>query len=184
MSIMGDTIGTAIVAYRTAALAAFVAARRPGPYSTAELAQLALIQTRAEGNAIVDNLPAAQGGNAVSAVAFVSLQAGQPVYANEAGQVGLASAASYATSFVAGLAASDTAATFAANLTTDFLTQSNWAAITGTALLLPGRVYFLGLTPGTFTPIAPTTPGQLVVPVGQALSTTQFHVQINQPILL
>ena len=121
---------------------------------------------------------------AVSAVAFVSLRAGQPVYANGAGQVGLASAASYATSFVAGLAASDTAATFAANLTTDFLTQSNWAAITGTALLLPGRVYFLGLTPGTFTPIAPTTPGQLVVPVGQALSTTQFHVQINQPILL
>ncbi len=183
MSIMGNTIGAAIVAYRTAALAAFVAARRPGPYSTAELAQLALIQALAEGNAIVDNLPAAQAP-AVSAVAFVSLQAGQPVYANGAGQVGLASAASYATSFVAGLAASDTAATFAANLTTDFLTQSNWAAITGTALLLPGRVYFLGLTPGTFTPIAPTTPGQLVVPVGQALSTTQFHVQINQPILL
>jgi hypothetical protein len=56
MSIMGNTIGAAIVAYRTAALAAFVAARRPGPYSTAELAQLALIQAQAEGNAIVDNL--------------------------------------------------------------------------------------------------------------------------------
>ena len=66
MSIMGNTIGAAIVAYRTAALAAFVAARRPGPYSTAELAQLALIQAQAEGNAIVDNLPAAQGGNAIA----------------------------------------------------------------------------------------------------------------------
>ena len=122
---------------------------------------------------------------AVSAVASVALQAGQPVYVNAiTGQFGLASAASYAASFVMGLASSGTAATFAVSLTTDFLTQSNWAAITGTALLLPGRVYFLGLAPGTFTPIAPTTPGQLVVPVGQALSTTQFHVQINQPILL
>jgi len=66
MSAAGNAIGTAIVAYEKTALAAFVAARKPGPYSAAELVQLQLIRNQADGNAIVDNLPSSQGSSGAS----------------------------------------------------------------------------------------------------------------------
>jgi hypothetical protein len=120
-----------------------------------------------------------------SAVAASNLQAGQPVYINgTTGQMAPASAAAYATSFVAGLSAAVTASAFVANLATDFLTLNSWVIVTGTALLQPGQRYFLGITPGTLSPIAPTVPGQVVAAVGQATSPTQFRIQIGQPILL
>lgn len=56
MSTTGNVIGAAIIANKTAAMARFAAARKPGPYSSAELAQLALLVAQAEGNAIADNL--------------------------------------------------------------------------------------------------------------------------------
>ena len=59
MSAIGNAIGDAIVAYRTAAQTAFVTSRpKPGPYSPAELAQIASLQARAEGNAIADTIGA------------------------------------------------------------------------------------------------------------------------------
>jgi hypothetical protein len=64
MSATGNAMGTAIVVYRTRAREAFLAARKPGPYSLVEVKQLALLQSKAEGIAIVDNLPPSQGGGA------------------------------------------------------------------------------------------------------------------------
>ena len=49
----------------------------------------------------------------------------------------------------------------------------DWTAVTGTALLTPGAVYYLGLTAGTLTSTAPTTTGQHVVAVARAVSSTK-----------
>jgi hypothetical protein len=49
--------------------------------------------------------------------------------------------------------------------------------------LTPGVEYFLGAS-GNLTTTAPTTPTEWVVRVGRALSTTQFEVEISQPVLL
>ena len=56
MSAVGNAIGTAIVANRAAVIATFNASRKPGPYSKAELLQIALLEAQAEGNAIADNI--------------------------------------------------------------------------------------------------------------------------------
>ena len=66
MSVAGNAIGTAIIANKIAATATFNAGRKPGPYSPAELQQLLLAQSQAEGNAIVDNLPSTQSGGGVA----------------------------------------------------------------------------------------------------------------------
>ena len=56
MSTVGNTIGAAIIANKAAVVSAFTAARKPGPYTSAEIAQLVLLEAQAEGNAIASNI--------------------------------------------------------------------------------------------------------------------------------
>ena len=185
MSAAGVAMGSAILAYNQAASAAFFAALGKKKPTPADYAQLNVLLTQARGNAIVDNLPAPGTTGGVSAVAAVNLLPGQPVYVNgTTGQLGLASASVYVTSFVAGLVVAATAAGFIADLATDVLTLQDWTAITGSASLQPGQDYFLGTTPGTLSLIAPTVQGQTATPVGKSVSTTQLLIQPGQPILL
>ena len=123
--------------------------------------------------------------NPASAVAAASLQAGQPVYINGiTGQLQLASATNFASRFVAGLVTAATAAGFVANMTRDMLTLTNWSAVMGSSLLMPGQVYWLSSVPGMLLPASPQTAGQVSVVVGEAISSTQFLFRPGQPILL
>ena len=127
----------------------------------------------------------ASGVTPLAVVAAVDLVAGQPVFVDSiSGQLKLASAAGFAASFVAGLVQSTTLAAFAAPLATTTLALSDWTAIIGTASLTKGARYFLGAVAGTLSSTAPTTPGQSVVSVGLALSTTQLEITPTPPILL
>ena len=187
MSAAGNAIGAAIVANKGAAQLAFLASLKGRSATVTDNLRLSLMMAQSEGNAIVDNLPATQeeGTISISVVAAAALQAGQPVYVNPTtGQAAPASCAGYATSFVAGLAASATAATFAVNLITDSLTLQDWSVITGTSSLYRGQPYFLGISPGTLSLAAPIARGQSRVIVGLALSTVQMLIRPTQPILL
>ena len=120
----------------------------------------------------------------VAAVAATALQTGQVVYLNNGGQFALASCSSLATSFASGLVMLTTAQGFVANLTRDVLTMGDWSAVAGVPYLIPGQRYCLAIAPGSISLSAPQTSGQVVVPLGQALSATQFLFRPNQPILL
>lgn len=120
-----------------------------------------------------------------SIVAAEDLAAGQPVYvAPILGQLKLATAAVFAASSVAGLAQVATLATFATPLATTTLALTDWTAITGVAVLTKGARYFLGLTPGTLSIVAPAIPGQSSASIGIAISTTQLKINPSPPILL
>jgi hypothetical protein len=154
------------------------------------IAQQQLVVAKSDG-AVIDSAIQAEVAGAVSGVppltivAAVNLSAGQPVYVDPiSGQLKLASATVLASSMVAGLIQSVTLATFAASIATTTLTLPDWTAAIGTALLTKGARYFLGVTAGTLSLSAPATPGQSVVSVGIALSTTQLEITPTPPILL
>jgi hypothetical protein len=57
--------------------------------------------------------------------------------------------------------------------------------LSGLSALTAGAKYYLDpTTSGAMTATAPTTPGQYVVPLGRAISTTEFKIDIEEPILL
>lgn len=64
-------------------------------------------------------------------------------------------------------------------------TTGNWDTVTGdSGGLTVGDIYFLDPdTAGRLTTTAPTTTGDLVVRIGEALSTTKLRIEIQQPIL-
>ena len=193
MSDAGDALGTAMNAGQAAACAAFASAHPPGSKpapSPIDYRALTLAIDKAKGSAVETEIQsvvagAVSGVPLLTIVAAVSLSAGQPVYVDStSGQLKLASAVALASSMVAGLIQSATLATFAAPLATTTLTLSDWTAIIGAASLTKGSRYFLDVTPGTLTTLAPATPGQSVVSVGIALSTTQLKIAPTPPILL
>lgn len=101
------------------------------------------------------------------------------------GHFARAIASSVATSTVVGLVDADTAPGFAANASRDAITLSDWTAITGSALLVPGADYFLSPTSsGGLTLTPPSAAGQCVVHVGVALSTVELVLSLGDPILL
>ena len=63
-------------------------------------------------------------------------------------------------------------------------TTGQWDAVTGqTGGLTPDAQYWLDpTTEGMLTPTAPTTNGQVVAPVGCALSTTEMEIEIGQTV--
>ena len=125
------------------------------------------------------------GVPSASAVAAVSLQAGQPVYINGiTGQLQLAGASNFASRFVAGLVTATTAAGFVANLNRDLLTLPNWSAVAGSTFLMPGQTYWLSNVPGMLLPTSPQATGQVSVIIGEAVSSTQFLFRPGQPLLL
>ena len=193
MSAAGDALGQGMNAGQAAARDAFLAAHPPGskPAPTAaDFAALILAIDKARGNAVevtiqADIAAAISGVSPLAIVAADNLAAGQPIYVDPtSGQLRLASAATFASSMVAGLAQVATLATFAAPVATTTLTLSDWTAVIGAASLTKGARYFLGVTAGSLSTTAPTTPGQSVVSVGIALSTTQLEITPTPPILL
>lgn len=64
------------------------------------------------------------------------------------------------------------------------VSQADWTAVTGTTLLSPGFDYFLSVASGLLSLSQPVVSGQIVQPVGTALSTTTMLVEIDTPILL
>lgn len=193
MSIAGDALGTAMNSGQAAARAVFVAAHPPGSKpapSANDFAALTLAIDKARGGAVEatiqsDIAAAISGVSQLAIVASVNVAAGQPVYVDPvSGQLNLASSAALASSMVFGLAQAPTLAMFAAPVSIATITLSDWTATVGKALLAKGARYFLGVTPGTLMLGAPTTPGQAVVSVGIALSTTQLEITPTPPILL
>jgi hypothetical protein len=115
---------------------------------------------------------------------------GQAVYVDGGGTVDLAQADAAATKDVLGLVFDSTIAAAASGgvITTGVLTATTgeWDAVTGqVGGLTAGAKYWLDpTTAGSLTPTAPTTTGQYVAPVGKALSTTEFEVDVDHTILL
>ena len=108
---------------------------------------------------------------------------GNPVVIKTNGHLDLASASSAPQ--VVGITISAASATFAANYITDgSVTLSDWTLIIGATNLWAGQTYFLDTTVGRLTATPPSTPGQYVVRVGRAVSTTILDVEIELPILL
>ena len=191
MSTNGDALGVEINTAQTAVRQAFKTAHPPGVKATAdELSALILALDKAKGNAVENTIQsdvaaAISGVSSLAIVAAVNVAAGQPVYVDLTfGQLKLASSSEFASSTVAGLAQATTLATFAAPVATATLTLLDWTAVVGTAALAKGQRYFLGTTPGTLSLLAPSLPGQSVVSVGLALSTTQLEITPTVPILL
>lgn len=129
------------------------------------------------------------GGNSVvsySGVTDDNVAVASPVYFKGTGHVGLAQANDATKAQVAGLCLSIATSTNTATWVTEgSVSRTDWTAITGTALLTPGALYFLDPTlAGALTKTAPITVGQFVVKVGRAESTTDLDIEIEAPIKL
>ena len=117
-------------------------------------------------------------------VAPVNVLAGAPLVANRASPgLAPASASAKASSFVVGLAQTDTGAGFVATALQGAFALSDWTSITGSASLVPGSPYFLTASGGlSITP--PNISGQCIVVVGEAVDTVTLRVSPQPPILL
>ena len=118
-----------------------------------------------------------------------TLPPGTPVYVKSNGNVDAAQADNISTSIVLGLFTTSVNAAANGVVQTDgvlALTTGQWDAITGdTGGLDPGVEYYLDeATPGLLTATAPTAVGDIVVPVGNAISTTELEISIDRPIKL
>lgn len=119
-----------------------------------------------------------------------SIVIGQPVYVDSAGTVDLAKADALSTAEVLGLVFDISIANSASGgiLTDGKLTATTiqWDIVTGqTGGLTPGTRYYLSAaTPGKLTDIAPIVDGEVIAPVGVALSTTEMEINISHTILL
>lgn len=123
--------------------------------------------------------------DAGTAVAGEFLARGMPLYLSRAtGQAGVADAAVYTKSFVAGYATANTAAGFVVTLAFGAVEMADWSAVAGTPLLLPGVPYFLKPGGGlSASPPAKPASAALTV-VGSSLSPTRLMVRPMQPFLL
>jgi len=111
-----------------------------------------------------------------------------PVYVT-GGNILLAQANSISTSRVAGLTETTTNDTDPVDVQTDGIfvaTTGEWDAVTGqTGGLTEGAQYFLSeTTAGRMTVNAPDIDGNVVAPLGRALSSTEFEIEVAQPIKL
>jgi len=107
---------------------------------------------------------------------------GQPMYVTLAGPFELANASLEATALVVGLVTTAGNAGNQGEITTGgILVQSNWTAVTGSALLTVGAEYFLSQTSGMLTPTGPTDLVQ--ASIGRAINPTTFSIEIQTPFL-
>lgn len=110
------------------------------------------------------------------------VEKGQPLYVLANTHVDLAEADDVPQARVAGIANEDAVATTSVDyLTEGRITKADWTGVTGTALLTPGAVYYLGGL-GLLTTIAPTS--GFIVSCGRAINTTTFDIEISPPIRL
>jgi hypothetical protein len=131
----------------------------------------------------IDAQLAAQNPTGGVAEADATIAAGQPIYVVSAtGHVDLAQADALPAAGYAGLATTDTAATFAASYSLGLVSLADWTAAAGSQYLTPGALYYLDqVAPGRITTIAPTA--SYLVVVGRALSPSQLHAY-QEPIIL
>lgn len=135
--------------------------------------------------ALLDDVP--QG--IVSLTAAASLSKVSPVYISGAGAIDKAKADAASTAAAIGLTLAAIGSSAQGQVqTTGIVTAAtgDWDAITGgSGGLTANALYFVSpSTAGALTTTVPTTPGQLISPVGRALSTTQMSLRISEPVLL
>jgi hypothetical protein len=150
-------------------------------------------------NGVVQQLPAGDtlnaAANEVDVITLTNASGGAapigtPVYISAGGSFALAKADASGTVEAIALVRDTSIANAASgSVQSDGLltaTTAQWDAITGqTGGLTPGAVYYLGAaTAGKLTATAPTTSGQYVLRMGRAVSTTDFDIDIQTPILL
>jgi hypothetical protein len=114
-----------------------------------------------------------------SVTAAANIAARDVVYVSAAGTVNLARADALATSKAFGIApAAIASAATGTVLTVGIVTSTGWG-------LTANTIYYLSPTvAGGITATAPSTPGQYIVPVGLALSSTQLMFNPQSSILL
>lgn len=125
----------------------------------------------------------------VEMTATQAVIAGGPVYVDGADSFDLARANATGTSRVIGLAVTGIAGAATGTVQANgvlSLTTAEWDAVFGTAGgLTPNATYYLDpSTAGLGTGTCPTTVGHLVVILGVALSTTEFLIDVSEPVLL
>lgn len=120
-----------------------------------------------------------------------ALVIGTPVYfTGTANEVDKAGAGALATARVAGLVAdvsiADTAAGSVLSNGRLTATTGQWDAVTGdTGGLTPGAKYYLEPgTAGMLTTTPPSTDGQVIAPVGQAVSSTVLSIDVDRIVVL
>jgi hypothetical protein len=114
---------------------------------------------------------------------------GEAIYINGAGRFGLAIASAYSTAGAIAFTNARINAGASGNITTGGTLQlatAQWDAFTGqSGGLTSGLLYFLSpTTAGHITTVPPSTPGQLVVVVGRAMSPTVILSANNETIKL
>lgn len=115
---------------------------------------------------------------------------GAPVYISANDTVDLAKADASGTTKAIGLVnqASISSSSTGSIKTSGVLTATTtqWDAVAGTTGgLVAGTTYYLSAeTAGLITATAPTTVGQYVVVIGEAISSTELKLNIEKPILL
>jgi hypothetical protein len=107
------------------------------------------------------------------------LDLGEVVYADGAGSFDLAKADALATSHAIGVVT--TAALIGATAT---VATSGVAVVAGWGLTPGTRYYLSEATAGAITTTAPTTRTEIVLPIGEALSTTEMKLLLTPHILL
>jgi len=124
--------------------------------------------------------------NSNSAEIDTACVAGQPVYVKNNGHLGLARADANATTQAVGLTTAASGAAIAVTYDSDgVLELSDWTAVVGAIDLVPGARYFLSVDiAGILTTVAPDAVGCFVVPVGTALTSKRFSIEIEPPIAL
>jgi len=122
----------------------------------------------------------------VSATFDSNTSKGMALYISGSGNVDLAQADAIGTKGVVGLASAAVLATATGDYQMEGqITQSDWSAVIGSTTLTAGSFYFLDeSTAGRLTDTPTTTPGEYVVRVGRALTTTTLDIEVAQPILL
>ncbi|WP_295446253.1 hypothetical protein [uncultured Thiodictyon sp.] len=101
------------------------------------------------------------------------------------GLAALADAAIPGRGEVAGLAMADTASGFTCTYTRSTAESTDWSAVTGTAALSSGSVYYLSPSvPGTLTTTPPETAGLALVRIGRAVDTMTLQIMVEPPIYL
>ena len=112
---------------------------------------------------------------------------GQMTYVNGNGSVDLARANADVTSRAIGLIydASIASAASGTVVTDGVIVSTDWTAVTGSATLTAGSIYYLSDTlAGGLVTVVPVAAGSSIVRVGTALSGTELEISIGEPIKL
>lgn len=124
------------------------------------------------------------GGSPLQIVCGEDVKRGQPLAVSpQDNRVYLADITTMYWANVIGLAADDTSAGFAVHVLRDMVTLNDWSAVTGSAALAYGVPYFLSGR-GVMSQSRPTSVGQFLVRIGEAVSPNKFIPLFQPPIQL